>query len=151
MRVNTVLTTPSVRSALDSLNVEVREERSWQGAGVPNVGEERNYVTVYLTLHCCPPSPRGLPFTWWGCCGLCFSHQPAKLAHSVLFRSCVCFSRYGPFNCISFRQFSRQLSAFSLCSSGVVSVLLFLLTAYLFVKIALSPDIILCDWLGLKH
>ena len=90
MRVNTVLTTPSVRSALDSLNVEVREERSWQGAGVPNVGEERNYVTVYLTLHCCPPSPRGLPFTWWGCCGLLFFTSTSQ----------ACPLRFIPFLCL---------------------------------------------------
>ena len=32
-----------------------------------------------------------------------------------LFRFCVCFCLYGPFNCISLHEFSRQLSAFSLC------------------------------------
>ena len=39
-----------------------------------------------------------------------------------LFCSCVCL--YGAFNCISFHEFSRQLSAFSLCSSVVTSALL---------------------------
>ena len=43
---------------------------------------------------------RGLTFTWWRCCGLCFWHQPARLARSFLFCSCVCFCLYGPFNCI---------------------------------------------------
>ena len=62
--------------------------------------------------------PRGLPFTCWVCCGLCFRHKPAELAHSFLFCSCVCF-RLWPFNCSSFRKFSRQLSAFSLCSSNL--------------------------------
>ena len=32
----------------------------------------------------------------------------------------VCFCLYGPFNCILFHKFSRQLSAFSLCVSGLV-------------------------------
>ena len=45
-----------------------------------------------------------------------------------LFCSCVYFCLYGPFNCIPFHKFSRQLSAFSLCSSGLTSALLVLLT-----------------------
>ena len=36
------------------------------------------------------------------------------------FCSSVSFCLYSPFNCISFHKFSRQLSAFSLCSSGLV-------------------------------
>ena len=36
----------------------------------------------------------------------------------------------GPFNCISFHQFSRQLSAFSLCSFGLISALLVLSDIY---------------------
>ena len=46
--------------------------------------------------------PRGLTFTWWGCCRLCFKHKPAELAHSFSFCSCVYFCLYGPFNCILF-------------------------------------------------
>ena len=46
---------------------------------------------------------------------------------------------------------SRQLSVFSLCSPGRISALLILSTVYLFTKISLSPDVILCGWLGLKH
>ena len=66
--------------------------------------------------------------------------------------SCVCFCLYGPFNCISLCTFSQQLSAFSLCSSGLFfSALLVLSTIYLFMKVSPSPDIILCGWLGLKH
>ena len=38
------------------------------------------------------------------------------------------FLSYGPFNCISFHKFSRQLSAFSLCFSGLTSALLVLST-----------------------
>ena len=79
--------------------------------------------------------PYGLTFTWWGCCGLCFWHKPTELAHSVLICSCVYFCLYGPFNCISFYKFSQQLSAFSLCSSGLISTLLVLSTRYLFMKV----------------
>ena len=70
--------------------------------------------------------PRGLTFTWWECYSWCFWHKPAELAHSFLFLSGVYFGHYGPFNCISFYKFSRQFSAFSLCSSGLLSALLVL-------------------------
>ena len=94
--------------------------------------------------------PCGLTFSWWECYGLRARHKLTELAHS-LFCSCVWFCLYGPFNCISFHKFSRQLSDFSLCSSGLISALLALLIMYLFMKVSLSPDIILCGWLGLKH
>ena len=80
-------------------------------------------------------SPRGPTFTCWGCCGLCFRHKPAELDHSFSFCSCVYFCLYGPFNSISFQKFSRQLSAFSLCSSGLISASLVLSTMYLFMKV----------------
>ena len=99
-------------------------------------------------------SPRGLNFTWWECYSLCLWHEPTELALSFfLFCSCVCFCPYGPFNCISFHKFPRQLSVFSLCSSGLISALLVLSTIYLFMKVSFSPspDVILCGWLGLKH
>ena len=54
------------------------------------------------------------------------------------------FVFHGSFNCISFHKFSRQLPAFSLCSFGFTSVLLVHSTIYLFLKVSLSPDIILC-------
>ena len=75
-----------------------------------------------------------------------FDIKPTELAHSCLFCSCVCFCLYGPFNCISFHKFSRQLSAFSLCSSGPISALLVLSTICLFLKVSFgpSPDVILC-------
>ena len=95
--------------------------------------------------------PSGLIFSWWRCYGLCHRHKLTKLAHSFLFCSCVCFCLYDPFNSISFHKFSRQLFAFSLCSSGLNSALLALSTMYLFMKVSLSPDVILCGWLGLKH
>ena len=52
---------------------------------------------------------------------------------------------------MSFHKFSRHLSAFSLCSSGLISALLVLSTMYLFMKVFLSPDVILCAWLGSKY
>ena len=82
-----------------------------------------------------------------------------SLPTPFLFCSCVCFSLYGSFNCISIHKFSRQLSAFSLCSSslisallvlpsmyhyssGLISVLLVLSTIYPFMKVSFNPDII---------
>ena len=53
-------------------------------------------------------------------------------------------------NCISFHKFSRQLSVFSPCSSGLISALLALSTVCLFMKV-FSPDIVPSSWLGLKH
>ena len=70
-------------------------------------------------------------------------NQPS-LAPPFLFCSGVCFCLYSPFNCISFHKFSRQLSAFSLCSSGLISALVVLSNIYLFIKVSLSPDVILC-------
>ena len=74
-----------------------------------------------------------------------------SLPPPFLFCSCVCFGLYSPFNCISFHKSSRQLSAFSLSSSGLISVLLVLSAIYLFMKGSLSPDVSLCGWLGLKY
>ena len=48
------------------------------------------------------------------------------------------FLSYGPFICISFLKFSRQLSIFSLCSPSLISALLVLSTIYLFLKISLK-------------
>ena len=42
-------------------------------------------------------------------------------------------------------------SLLSHCSYGLISALLVLSIIYLFMKASLSPDIILCGWLGLKH
>ena len=61
------------------------------------------------------------------------------------FCSCVCFCFYGPFNCISLHKFSRQLSVFSPCSTGLNDALLVLSIIHLFIKVSLSPDLFLCD------
>ena len=46
---------------------------------------------------------------------------------------------------------SPNNSPLSHCSSSLISALLVLSTIYLFIKVSLRPDIILCSWLGLKH
>ena len=56
-----------------------------------------------------------------------------------------------PFLLYLFHRFSWQHPAFSLCSSGLISALLVLSTIYLLMKVSLSPDTILCGWLGSKH
>ena len=99
----------------------------------------------------------GVTFEWWEYCGLCFWHKPTELAHSFfflflsIFCSCVYFCLYGPFSCASFHKFSRQLSAFSLCSSDIIFAVSVLSIMYLFMKVSVSSNIILCRWLGLKH
>ena len=116
---------------------------------LPQVSQRKRTTSVsswwgLWRFSCCysvSESPNGLTFTWWACgaCPLLF----------FLFCSCVCFCLYGHFNCISFQKFSRQLSAFSLCSSALPAVLLVFSTIHLFMKVSLSPDIILRGWLGL--
>ena len=119
----------------------------------------------------------GLSFTRCRCWNLCFWHKPSELAHSFSFCSCDCFCLFGPFNCISFNTFSRQLSAF-FCSCVYISLMAHLtvfhsinipttlrfLTLFfrspfcligpfsynLFMKVSFSPDIILCGWLDIK-
>ena len=46
---------------------------------------------------------------------------------------------------------SPNNSAFLLCSFGFNFAILVLSAMYLFTKVSLSPDTILCGWLGLKH
>ena len=108
-------------------------------------------VVSILLNHSLSQSPHGFTLTWCGCCGLCLGHQPTELAHSFLFCSCVCFCVYGPFNFILFHKFFQQLPTFSLCSSGLNSALLVFQLNISFMKVSLSPDIILCSWLGLEH
>ena len=61
--------------------------------------------------------------------------KSSKLAHSLLFCSCVYFCLYGSFNCISFHKFSRQLSAFLICSSGLISAVLILSATFLYASL----------------
>ena len=94
---------------------------------------------VSKTFHPCR-----LTFTWLGFCGLCERYKSARFVRTFLFCSCVCFCLYGPFSCFLFSKSSQQPSTFSLCSSGLNSALLVLSTIYLFMKVSLSPDIIIC-------
>ena len=68
-------------------------------------------------------------------------NQPS-LPIPFLFCSCAYICLYGPFSCILFHTLSRQLSAFSLCSSGLISALLALSTKCLFSKVSFNPNII---------
>ena len=61
------------------------------------------------------------------------------------------FCLYGPFNCISFHHFSWQLSVFSLCSSGLISLPYWSFQLHISVKVSFGPDIIPSGWLGSKH
>ena len=98
-----------------------------------------------------PPSP--VPVDWLSSGGDVLDYandiNQSSLPTPFLFCSCVYFSLYGRFNCISFHQFSRQLSAFR-------SVLSVLILPYWSCQLAiflvsLSPNIIRCGWLGLTH
>ena len=149
--------------------LQVKLCSSWTELGPTVSGSSIGMIVrVFRVVFCCAFSlsdwcslsahPCRLTFTWWGCYGLCLWHKPTKLAQSFLFLflflfcSCVCFCLYGPFNYISFQKFSRQLSAFLLCSSGPTSsALLVLSTVCLFMKFSFSPDIIRSGWLGSKH
>ena len=115
----------------------------------------RSYVHLFIVLRETLTTERAghheLTFTWWWFYGLFLWHKPTQLAHSFSLCSCASFCLYGLFNCISIHKFSRQLSAFSLCSSSLISALLVLSTIYVFMKAPFSPDIILCSWLDLKH
>ena len=71
-------------------------------------------------------------------------YKATEVAHSFYPLPVVCVCLYGPFNYISFHKLSQQLPVFSLCSSGLISVLLVLSTIYLLMRVSLSPDIILC-------
>ena len=95
-------------------------------------------MSCHENYHGC--RPRGFTVTLWRCCATARAHS--------FYCSCVLFCLCVPFNCISFHKSSRQLSAFSLCSNGLISALLVLSTIYLFMKVSLNPDITLCGLLG---
>ena len=89
--------------------------------------------------------------TFWAWLGKKKKRESTTTSNLFILFLCLFHSVYGPFNYISYHEFSRQLSAFSLCSSGLISALLVLWTIYLFMEVSFSPDIIHCGWLGLKH
>ena len=59
---------------------------------------------------------------------------------------------FGPFNCISFYKFSQQLSVFSLCSSGLISLPCWFFQLHVSLwQSPISPDVIPSGWLGSRH
>ena len=82
---------------------------------------------------------------------------PAQVTHTATawtfksFSFCVYFCLLGPFDCISYHKFSRQLSISWLFFRLLISALLVLSTAYFFMKVSLSPDTIPSSWVGSKH
>ena len=72
---------------------------------------------VLVVWHPTDPTSWSHGITWWGCCQ---RQKPTKLARSFLFCSCVYFCFCGPYNCTLFHKLFRQLSGFSLCSSGLI-------------------------------
>ena len=110
-----------------------------------------------LVKSLCVAGPRGLTFTWWGCYGICLRHKPTELAHS--FDSVPVF--VSDFMALSTVFHSLNSPNNSLLSASVLPVLFlpywsFQLyisswsTIYLFMKVSLAPDVILCGWLGSK-
>ena len=78
-------------------------------------------------------------------------HKPTKLAHSFLFCSWFCFRLSGSFNCIWFHKFSQQLCFLTLFFRSYFCLIGPFNYISLFMKVSLSPDIILCGWPGLKR
>ena len=102
-------------------------------------------IVILSILHnvagndCC--SPRGVTHTWWGRYGLCLRHTPTKLARSFY---CPCVvSAFMALSTVFHSLNSPDNSSFSDCSSGLISAVLVLSTTCLFMKVSLSPDIIL--------
>ena len=93
-----------------------------------------SYVPLLLTKAVSPTTAPAASPSRGGDVTVYVWHKLTELAHSFLFCSCVSFCLYGPFNCLSFHKFSRQLSVFSLCSCSLSSALLVLSTIYLFMK-----------------
>ena len=90
--------------------------------------------------------PCRLTFSQWGCYGLCLRHKPTKLAHSF-YSVFVSVSVFVALSAVFHFMNSPDNSPLS---HSVLPVLV-LSTIYLFMKVSLSPDIILCGWLGFKH
>ena len=89
---------------------------------------------------------------WWRCSCLCLWHKNQPSLPTPFYSVLVSVSDFMALSTVFHSTSSpQQLSAFSLCSSDVFSALIVLSTIYLFMKVSLSPDIILCGWLGLKY
>ena len=86
---------------------------------------------------------RGFTFTWWGCYGSCPRHKPTKLALSFYY-VLVYDSLFMALSTVFHSTNSPDNSPLSHCVILVYSALLVLSTIYLFMKVSLSSDIILC-------
>ena len=101
----------------------------------------------------CSITGQGLAFTWWGCCGYVLDINQLSLPtpfYSVLVSVSVFMfvALSSVFHCINSPNNSLLSHSFS---SSLISALLVLSTIYLFMKVSLIPDIILCVWLGVKY
>ena len=104
-----------------------------------DLANSRPAYSLILSSHLffCLPVPKGSP-SRGGDVKVCVLdiNQPSLPTPFTLFL-CL-FLSYGPFTCISFHKFSRQLSAFSLCSPTLISALLVVSTIYLFLEVSLN-------------
>ena len=100
-------------------------------------GSRSDIFLLHASAYCFPierPPPLGLrsgsPRAHLYVVGMSLSNPACPLFKIfyffLLFCVCVYFCLYGPLKLIWFHKFSRQLSVFSLCSSGLISVLLVL-------------------------
>ena len=75
----------------------------------------------------------------------CQRHKPTELAHSFFFYSVlVSISVFMALSTVFHSLNSPDNSPLSHCSSSLISAVLVLLTIYLFMKVSISPGIILC-------
>ena len=115
-----------------------RPERSLSGWGVVKIQElTDSLLSLFLLYVPAGSASRGRDVAVY----VFDVTQPSLPAPIFLFCSRVCFCLCGPFNCISFHKFSGQLSAFSLCYSGLISALLGLSTIY--ISLWKSPSVLI--------
>ena len=118
------------------------------------------FFSVAKQHHVPPPLPRthllpspsvsiclcGVTFTWWACYGVCPRHKPTEL-FLCLFLSLWPFQLY--FTLWILPTTLRFLTLFFFWSYS--ALLVFSTIYYLFLKVFLSPNVILCGGLGPKH
>ena len=137
--------------------VEPRDEKPSQGWKKADVNYDAVYVRVderlmltmmWSSFH--PPVPEGWPSCGGNVAVYVFDiNQPSLLA--PFYSALVSVSVFRILSTVFLYLNSPDNSAFSLCSSDLISAVLVLSTRYLVMKVSFSPDIILCGWLDLKH
>ena len=112
-------------------------------------------VILYVCIcHSSATRPHGLTFAWWGCCGLCFWNKPTELAHCFFGSVFVSISVFMALSTVFHSINSPDNSPLSHSVLPVLFPPCWSFERYIsFWKSpsALSPDIILCGWLGSKH